>query len=233
MSHDPFSIENFTDPRWLTYPQSQNSYSYGNQNPVNNVDPDGKYAESGLDLAFLAYDLSELNRNLDEGNYYDASVDGLSTVGDLVGLALPGATGIGMGVRYVGHGGDTNKAFSGGLKIVDQTIQGAKNSKLGGEIQNILLPKVQNDKVKNIITDMFRSSDKSPGGTVGALKNEAKTGLPTGGKFHDIKAQNTVNRIENLIGNKSVTLTKYENNLLGTLKTSLNKGINLFKSLIK
>lgn len=51
LSHDPFSIENFTNSAWLQSPQIQNSYSYTSNNPINMIDPDGKkptYEEAQL-----------------------------------------------------------------------------------------------------------------------------------------------------------------------------------------
>jgi hypothetical protein len=42
LSHDPFSIENFSSEIWLLNPSLQNSYSYSTNDPVNKVDPDGK-----------------------------------------------------------------------------------------------------------------------------------------------------------------------------------------------
>ena len=42
LSEDPMAITGFSTDYFIMNPQFQNSYSYGGNNPVNNVDPDGK-----------------------------------------------------------------------------------------------------------------------------------------------------------------------------------------------
>jgi RHS repeat-associated protein len=42
LSRDSFGIENFNNDVWLLDPQTQNSYSYSKNDPVNKLDPDGK-----------------------------------------------------------------------------------------------------------------------------------------------------------------------------------------------
>jgi RHS repeat-associated protein len=44
-------------------PQSLNRYSYALNNPVENTDPSGHWVESALDIAFIGYDLYDINAN--------------------------------------------------------------------------------------------------------------------------------------------------------------------------
>ena len=68
-------------------PQSFNRYSYVNDNPVNYTDPSGHWFESALDVAFIAYDIYDIQQN---GLTWTS---GLSLAADVAGLALPVVTG--------------------------------------------------------------------------------------------------------------------------------------------
>ncbi len=81
-------------------PQTFNRYAYCLNNPYKYVDPDGEWAESALDIAFLAYDINQIRK---EGFTVENS---LALAGDALGLALPFATGIGAGIRVVGKADD-------------------------------------------------------------------------------------------------------------------------------
>ncbi|MBB6402496.1 RHS repeat-associated protein, partial [Methanococcus maripaludis] len=82
----------------LYNPQALNRYSYTLNNPVKYTDPSGHYVESALDIAFIAYDINQIMSG--DANAWDY----LSLGADLVCLALPVATGGGLGVRAVEQG---------------------------------------------------------------------------------------------------------------------------------
>ena len=85
-------------------PQSFNRYAYTNNNPMGYTDSTGHWLESALDLAFIAYDIYDIQQNgLNRTN-------GLSLAVDIGGLALPVVTGGGLMVRAVSHGDDVAKA---------------------------------------------------------------------------------------------------------------------------
>jgi RHS repeat-associated protein len=85
------------------------AYNYAEGSPVNFTDPSGLWIESALDLAFLALDLGDVACN------GLGAENGLSLAADLLGLALPGVTGLGLGVRFLSHMGEGGRlALHGG-----------------------------------------------------------------------------------------------------------------------
>jgi RHS repeat-associated protein len=87
-------------------PQSLNRYSYTLNNPLKYTDSSGHWVESALDLAFIGYDIYDIQAN---GLTWTS---GLSLAADVAGLALPVVTGGGLLVRGLAHADDVAKAVS-------------------------------------------------------------------------------------------------------------------------
>lgn len=76
------------DPLWST-----NLFPYADNNPINKIDPNGKFAETPWDAANAAMDAASLAKNLSTGNYGGAIVDGAGLLLDVIASAVPGAPG--------------------------------------------------------------------------------------------------------------------------------------------
>ena len=99
-----------------TAPQSWNCYAYARNNPVANVDRDGRIVDTVLDVGFIAYDLFDIGRSLVKGE----KVSGIqyAALGADVGAALiPFATGAGAVVRAGAHADDVVHAVQAARRI--------------------------------------------------------------------------------------------------------------------
>lgn len=103
-------IRRFTQPDDIIQnvydPQSLNRYSYVNNNPLRYTDPTGHYIETALDIAFIGIDLNDIKN--DPTNLWNWAALG----GDIAGTALPGITGVGLGMKLVSHTGDAAKTIT-------------------------------------------------------------------------------------------------------------------------
>ncbi|MEM6453526.1 MAG: RHS repeat-associated core domain-containing protein, partial [Acidobacteriota bacterium] len=77
----------------LQRPQTWNRYSYGFNNPVTLIDPDGRAAETPWDVANVAIGVGSLMANIAAGNVPGAVLDAGGIALDLAATAAPGVPG--------------------------------------------------------------------------------------------------------------------------------------------
>jgi RHS repeat-associated protein len=82
----------------LVDPQRWNRYAYARNNPLRYKDPDGRVIETVADIGFIGYDLFDIGRSVFRGEGISGTQ--LGALGaDILGAAIPFATGGGIAVR--------------------------------------------------------------------------------------------------------------------------------------
>jgi RHS repeat-associated protein len=100
-----------------------NRYWYAAGNPYKFTDPDGRALDTIADIGFVAYSTYKL---VTEPSWTNAAALGA----DIVGAAVPFATGLGAGVRAAANGADAVKAADGAADAVRPLM--GRNQKPGG-----------------------------------------------------------------------------------------------------
>ena len=196
----------------LSDPQSMNSYSYAGNNPINKSDPTGRWykeffwgnlpytATPGQSWSSFYGEVGEAAGYLGQQSpAWNYAMNNPYTTGPAVGVgsgavAYGGAAGLTyLSGQYLGGLGTACLAFCG--TVGQQATRYADTISKG----------VTNPKLVNIINNVYQSTDKLPGGTFGAVRNEIITGQPTGGTFHFTKMMDTLNGIGNVLKSGNVS----------------------------
>lgn len=77
-----------------------NTFGYIVQNPLSFIDPYDLLPDAIVDLGLIAFDIASYVNNKVRG--CDTSEDIASLKANTMGLLIPGATGLGLGIRAVG-----------------------------------------------------------------------------------------------------------------------------------
>jgi RHS repeat-associated protein len=92
-----------TDPAYvlqenLLDPQRWNKYAYARNNPLKYTDPDGRLIDTIADVGFIGWDVFDMGRSAYRGEGVSGT-QWLALGGDVLGAAIPFATGIGAAIR--------------------------------------------------------------------------------------------------------------------------------------
>ncbi len=88
-------------------PATYNAYQYVHNNPISNRDPSGEIIETIWDIANVGIGVASLVRNVADGNFGEAVVDGLGVIVDVGAVVLPGVPGgAGTGIKATRKGAD-------------------------------------------------------------------------------------------------------------------------------
>lgn len=87
-----------------------------------------------------------------------------------------------------------------------------------------------NTKLQNIVNDLYKGTTNpnrvGTGTTADAVRNELRTGLPTGGRFHSDKAQIYINGLNNVLKTDLSAVDRLvANSLLDDLVGALGSGL--------
>ncbi|MGB5162979.1 MAG: RHS repeat-associated core domain-containing protein, partial [Thermoanaerobaculia bacterium] len=80
------------------HPQSRNRYTYARNNPLKYVDRDGKAIDTALDVGFVLFDVGDIAVTALKGEEV-TSTQKTALAADLLGAAVPFATGAGLATR--------------------------------------------------------------------------------------------------------------------------------------
>jgi RHS repeat-associated protein len=107
--------------RALRKPQGWNRYAYVENNPINARDPDGRAIDTLFDIVFIAHDVLDIGATLVAG---DRPTIGqwAALGGDVLGAAIPFATGLGVAARGLTKADDfarlgTSRVVFEGLEV--------------------------------------------------------------------------------------------------------------------
>ena len=87
---------------------STSPYTFSGNNPVNYVDPDGRFIGTTLDIISVVSGVKNLAQNIKAGNVKDAVIDGVGVVVDMAAVLMPVVPG-GVGTaRHLIKAGDAS-----------------------------------------------------------------------------------------------------------------------------
>lgn len=134
-------------------PQQLNRYGYGLNNPYRYTDPSGHYVESAIDVAFITYDLYEIDQDPSLVNYVAFGADVASLLVPVVaggGLLVRGGSG---GVKALQTADRASDLARTSQRVADSL--GPASSAVEGTIKHAEAAKLlQGSGMKNVYTEV-------------------------------------------------------------------------------
>ncbi len=196
----------------LMSPQAMNSYSYANNNPIKNSDPQGEVVPLLAGAAAGLWALTEAGLSVYDGYTAYQTINNPNTSYLERSIAVSGFV-----AGIVGPAGGYGAVGREAMQVYKQTNTAGR----------ALMKGVENQKVLSLIRDNYRAGAKiGSGSTADAVRYELqRIGEKVGKKFHSTKAQETINRINNLFRRSGSTLNPQEKNVLNKISNDLKDAL--------
>ncbi|WP_143733624.1 hypothetical protein [Microbacterium sp. RU33B] len=132
---------------------------------------------------------------------------GSKTAEDLYLAPVAGAAGgasailAGPALAIAARGVSQTLSKLGSTSMTGGTVTGSSVVQVGAGSSKLATPAVQSAKLQNIVNNLYKGTTNTTragnGTTMDAVRSELATGLPTGGKMHTMKAEESLRGLEN------------------------------------
>ena len=208
--------------------QAMNSYAYAGDNPIVDKDPNGRcYLICAFAAALFIPDVAgDPAFNADGTISSTPEQTRMETALFFAGFAIP-----------EGNAKNTSSVVKYSPEVIAQVekVLGSEYAKMleqGGE-RAVLMGQATNERVLNLVNDLYRTGDKVPGGTPGAAIYQSISQQLVEGRDHFGKIANSLNRISNMVSSLGNNLSAGDKQALTYMQGQLGKAQTMIKSIIK
>ncbi len=216
----------------LSDPQNFNSYTYGRSNPLRYSDPSGNIAivsQMFRDFSQAGYAGSTFFESASNKWTWSDNPSAKIILGALADTSRQVAT------VYDGQASVKNRLwsaalfssnFAGGEEAVFIKASPFEKTLIANQKSQII--KVSsNFEIQKLVNTLFKSTDEMTGGTAAAAKYEIQNpGFKIAGRNHIIKAEQSINRINNLLKKGDLfNFNKQDINFLKSIRKGLQNGL--------
>jgi len=203
----------------LSDPQQLNSYSYSENNPIIKSDPSGNISLVPPQVQVLQKALTGMQQWFSTFSNRPAISNGTNQTKEALQInQKENDQMMSLAMGFIAP--DEGMASSITPEAVEKIIQGT-----GAEVRNNLMKYAQNEKLGNIIKNLFQDTDRLSGGTAGAIEHTANTGEMVGDSNHIIKGRESLNGLNKVLNNPAISQNDYHvaNGLVNQIINALKK----------